>query len=101
MTNLDFGAAVAALKQGKRVSREGWNDGTKRNDTFLFLLPASDEIPTTAIHDPALRQVIESHVGGKTFAALASIRLFTLDKKVLTGWLPTCSDILSEDWCIL
>jgi hypothetical protein len=72
-TQHTFGDAVEALKQGKRVARKGWN-GKKM---FLFLLPASDGIPTKVIHDPALREVIETEVGGSTFDALGSIRMFT------------------------
>jgi hypothetical protein len=68
---------------------------------FLFLLPAGTSIPTTAIYDPALRSVIESEVGGEFFEALASVRMFTADKKILTGWLASQSDLLAEDWMIL
>ena len=93
----DFGYAIAALKAGKRVSRDGWNG----KGMFLFLLPASDGIPTKVIHDPALRAVIESEVGGETFDAWGSIRIFTADKKVLTGWLASQSDMLAEDWNII
>lgn len=95
MKNNTFGAAIEALKQGKRVSREGWN-GKKM---FLFLLPGGT-VPTKAIHDPALREVIEQEVGGDTFEALGSIRMFTADKKILTGWLASQTDILAEDWVI-
>ncbi len=92
-----FGEAIEALKQGKRVAREGWNG----KGMFLFLLPSGDKIPTKVIHDPALRAVIESEVGGDTFDAYGSIRMFTADKKILTGWLASQTDILSEDWQIL
>lgn len=96
MSNLKFGEALEALKKGKRVAREGWNG----KSMFLFLLPAGT-VPTKAIHDPALRQVIESEIGGETFEALGSIRMFTADKKILTGWLASQTDLLSEDWTIL
>ena len=94
--NLNFGEAIEALKEGKRVAREGWNG----KGMFLFLLPAGT-VPKKAIYDPALRVVIESEVGGETFEALGSIRMFTADKKILTGWLASQTDILSEDWIIL
>ena len=94
--NQNFGQAIEALKQGKRVARQGWNG----KGMFLFLLPAGT-VPTKAIHDPALREVIETEVGGETFEALGSIQMFTADKKILTGWLASQTDILSEDWVIL
>jgi hypothetical protein len=96
-SGLSFGQAIEALEGGHRVAREGWNG----KGMFLFLLPASDGIPTKVIHDPALRAVIESEVGGDTFDALGSIRMFTADKKILTGWLASQTDILAKDWTIL
>lgn len=93
---LTFGLAIELLKQGHRVARKGWNG----KNMFLFLLPAGT-VPTKAIHDPALREVIEREVGGDTFEALGSIRMFTADKKILTGWLASQTDILSEDWEIV
>ena len=94
--SLNFGQAIEALKDGKRVARIGWNG----KNMFLFLLPAGT-VPTKAIHDPALRDVIEKEIGGETFEALGSIRMFTADKKILTGWLASQTDILAEDWEVL
>ena len=91
-----FGEALEALKQGHRVARSGWNG----KNMFLFLLPAGT-VPTKDIHDPALRQVIEEQVGGETFEALGSIRMFTADRKILTGWLASQTDMLAEDWNII
>ena len=97
MKTKDIGYAVAALKAGKRVARAGWNG----KGMFLFLLPAGDGIPTKVIHDPVLRAAIESEVGGETFDALGSVRMFTADKKVLTGWLASQTVLLAEDWEII
>jgi|DEB0MinimDraft_10_1074344.scaffolds.fasta_scaffold06401_7 hypothetical protein len=95
-TNLTFGEALEALKQGERIQREGWNG----LGMFLFLLPAG-HVPKTAIYDPKLREVIDAEVEGETFECLESIRMFTADKKVLTGWLASQTDMLSEDWRVL
>lgn len=94
---LNFGLAIEALKMGKRVCRAGWNG----KGMFLFLLPAAEKLPTKIIHDPALRAVIETETGGDTFDAYGSIRMWTADKKVLTGWLASQTDMLSDDWMIL
>lgn len=93
--NLNFGDAIAALKQGKKVARKGWNG----KGMFLFLL-AAGTIPKTAIHDPKLREVLENN-GSDSFEALASIRMKTADNKILTGWLASQSDMLSDDWEIV
>lgn len=94
--NLTFGQALEALKTGRRVQREGWNG----KGMFLFLLPGGNP-PKTAIHDPALRAVIDEQVEGDTFPVLPSIRMWTADKKILTGWLASQTDMLSSDWRIL
>jgi hypothetical protein len=96
MPNCVFGGAIEWLKMGGRVAREGWNG----RGMFLFLLPAGDGIPTSYIKDPHLKKVIEDEVGGDTFDALGSIRMFTADKKVLTGWLASQTDMLAEDWVL-
>lgn len=93
---LTFGEALEALKKGRRIARAGWNG----KNMFLFLLPACT-VPKTAIQDPELRAVMDAEIEGDTFKALGSIRMFTADKKVLTGWLASQTDMLSEDWRVL
>lgn len=93
---MNFGLALEALKKGARIARAGWNG----KNMFLFLL-AGGTVPTKAINDPALRTVIEAEVGGETFEALGSIRMFTADKKILTGWLASQTDMLADDWQIV
>lgn len=96
LTGRTFGYAIEALKNGHRVRRAGWNG----KGMFLFLLPAGT-VPKSAIHDPKLRAVIDEQVEGDTFEALGSIRMFTADKKILTGWLASQTDMLSKDWEII
>lgn len=93
---LTFGDALEALKKGKRIARKGWNG----KDMFLFYLPPG-QIPKSAIHDAGLRKVIDEQVEGNHFEALGSIRMWTADKKILTGWLASQTDMLAEDWEIL
>lgn len=97
---MSFGMAVEALKKGHRVARSGWNG----KGMFLFLLPAG-EVPKSAIHDPGLKKVIDEHCDGDTFPALPSIRMWTVNSEgrraVLTGWLASQTDMLSDDWFIV
>ena len=92
---MNFGQAIEALKAGKKVAREGWNG----KGMFLFLLPGGT-IPKSAIHDPALKAVLEKN-GKDHFEALGSIRMKTADDKILTGWLASQTDMLAEDWIIV
>jgi hypothetical protein len=93
--DLNFGDALEALKKGKKIARKGWNG----KGMFIFFLPPG-KIPKSAIHDGALKSVVDQ-IEGDHFEALGSIRMFTADKKILTGWLASMTDILSEDWVIL
>lgn len=97
---LTFGEALEVLKRGGRVQRDGWND----KGVFLFLLPAGNP-PKSVISDPALRAVVDEHCPGDTFQALPSIRMWTRDSSgrfaVLTGWLASQTDMLSDDWRVV
>lgn len=94
MTPLTFGDAIAALKDGKRVARKGWNG----KGMYLWLLPAA-MVKAEWCREPHLKEVAEAN--GGEIEALGSIRMMTADKKVLTGWLASQTDMMAEDWEIL
>lgn len=91
---IDFGIAISALKAGRRIQRAGWNG----KGMYLWLLPAAS-VKAEWCREPHLKQkAIEN---GGEIRCLGSIRMLTADKKVLTGWLASQTDILAEDWTIL
>ena len=69
---LNFGQAIEALKQGKRVARKNWNG----KGMFIFMRPA-DELNT------------------------AYLCMKAADGTIVNGWLASQTDMLSEDWAIL
>ena len=71
---ISFGGAIAALKNGNRVAREGWNG----KGMWLNL------------------QVPDSH----SKMTLPYIYMFTADKKQVP-WLASQTDMLSDDWEII
>jgi hypothetical protein len=95
---LTFGDAVEALKQGKRVSRKGWNG----KGMFLWLKPATT-IKAEWCRDAFLKNLVEEN--GGEIPGLGTICMYTHDstgrKAILTGWLASQSDVLSEDWVIV
>ena len=91
---LTFGQALEALKAGKKIARAGWNG----KDMYLWLMPGSTVVGCKNIVDPHL-EAIDKEEGKIHF--LGSIRMRTADGSVLTGWLASQSDMLSEDWLIL
>lgn len=88
---LTFGGAIEALKAGKRVARKGWNG----KGMYLWLLPAA-MVKAEWCREEHLKAVAEAN--GGEIEALGSIRMMTADRKVLTGWLASQTDMLSEDW---
>lgn len=93
-STLNFGQAIEALKAGKRVSRSGWNG----KGMYLWLLPAAN-VKAEWCREPHLKMQAEAN--GGSIECLGSIRMMTADRKVLTGWLASQTDILAEDWTIL
>jgi hypothetical protein len=91
---MDFGKAIEALKQGKKVARKGWNG----KGMYLWLMPATS-VKAEWCKEPHLKELAEAN--GGEIEALGTIRMLTADKKILTGWLASQTDILSEDWEIV
>lgn len=96
--NLDFGAAIKALKNGQKVSRSGWNG----KGMYLWLKP-STIVKSEWCKDELLKSIADSN--GGEILALGTICMYTHDstgrKAILTGWLASQSDMLSEDWYII
>lgn len=92
---MNFGQAIEALKDGKKVTRKGWN----WRYMFLWLKPAT-MVKTEWCHDPELKALCEEN--GGELLALGTICMYTRDstgrKVILTGWLASQSDMLAEDW---
>lgn len=79
----DFGFALEALKQGKRVRRTGWNG----KDVFIFLAKGDDL--TNCICSENMPPCIDS------------ICIKTADGKICVGWLASLTDMLAEDWTVI
>lgn len=91
---LTFGQALQELKLGNKVARAGWNG----KGMYLWLLPAA-QVKAEWCKEPHLKSLAEAN--GGEIEALGSIRMLTADKKVLTGWLASQTDMLSEDWVVV
>ena len=108
--NLKFGQAIEALKEGKRVAREGWNG----KGMFIFERPA-DELEVGFIIDKvkSLPQSVKDFFKAKdekeaqSEQGLSKVKfnsylcMYAADGTIVNGWLASQTDILSEDWVIL
>ena len=111
--NLTFGTALNALKDGKMVSREGWNG----KGLFVFMqIPAKIDMAIV----PKMQSLPQSvkNEFDKRFNATATqandidpiyFNSITYNNQLalvspfneISGWSPSTTDALSEDWTIL
>lgn len=110
---VDFGTAIKALKQGKRVQRQGWNG----KGLFIFMqVPSSVAIEIvpkmTSLPDSVKAEFEKRHnrlnVSTGTFDPIYfnsityqnQLAMVYPDNKIY-GWVASPSDVLEEDWIIL
>ena len=83
---MNFGQALSIIKQGKRVSRQGWNG----KNMFIFLVPGSE----FKVNRPPLLGIYEE---GTDIVYNPHIDMRTADGSI-APWLASQSDVLAEDW---
>lgn len=83
---MDFGEAIKALKEGKRVARTGWNGKSQ----YIELATNISYINA----DSECINVNHNSIGSKAIA-------FVGTSGVQLGWLASQADMLAEDWKII
>lgn len=85
----DFGTALQALKEGKKVARSGWNG----KDMFLFLVNGSrftvNRPPLLGIYPEGTEIEYHAHIDMKTAQGY------------VVPWLASQADLLADDWYVL
>ena len=89
-----FGQAVGSLKRGFKVARKGWN-----GKGMWLWLKQETMVKSEWCHDMALKAIADQN--GGEIHALGTICMKTADNKILTGWLASQTDMLSEDWVLV
>ena len=84
---INFGLALEAVKNGKRVAREGWNG----KGQYVFL---ADDVE---FHTDA--DISEFNGGEVSVGHMLVLR--TAQGNLQPGWLASQSDMLAEDWYIV
>jgi hypothetical protein len=85
----DFGEALRALKDGKRVARAGWNG----KGMFVYLVPAASY--------PVQTGAAKAHFGeGSMVPYNAYFALKGVNETVST-WVPSVTDCLADDWRVI
>jgi Protein of unknown function (DUF2829) len=95
--NLDFGYALAALKNGAKVARAGWNG----KDMFLIMAGGySVEKDKLRAGTHMTKEFLESE-GAESLNIMLHIDMWTAQKTYLTGWVPSQMDMFATDWKIV
>lgn len=85
---MNFGKAIEALKNGKRVTRSGWNG----KEMFLYLINGSE-------FQNALKYGYGEYEHEPTITS--SIAMKTAQNTIVIGWLASQTDMFAEDWEIV
>ena len=93
---MDFGDAIRALEDGKRVARSGWNG---KGMWLSLSCGETREIEADKFWSPHNRDHAISQ-GGKA-KVLPSITMKTATGEILMGWLASQTDMLAKDWQIV
>ena len=86
--SLTFGDALVLLKQGKRVSRAGWNG----KNQFVYLIKVADLQKT-------LGYGYGEYLEEPTIQSALAIK--TAANQIQIGWLASQTDMLANDWRVI
>lgn len=92
---MTFGEAIEHAKNGKRVSRSGWNG----KGMWIAYSPGADSLPSDKFWSPANRAYADEN-GGRA-DVLPCMTMKTADNKILMGWLASQTDMLADDWDVV
>ena len=103
--NLNFGQAIEALKQGKKVQRTGWNG----KGLFVFMqVPSSinrEIVPKMQSLPQSVKDEFERRFNdpNEQIDAIYYDNQLALvnPSNLITGWAPSVSDSLATDWIVL
>lgn len=95
----DIGLAVRWLKEGRKVSRKGWNG----KDMFLAYMPPLFLLPyNTQGTDKKVNDRTAKWIGPDApLDCQPYIAMYTAQKKWQPGWLAAQPDLLANDWYVV
>ena len=85
---MNFGVALALLKVGKRVARDGWNG----KGQFVYLVGPGRYPPTTPAGSLIAKDQPDGFVPYRPYLAIKPV------DGMVAPWVPSQTDILASDW---
>ena len=96
--NLNFGQAIEALKQGKRIARQGWNG----KGMFVFKqVPANVGIQYVPNMQSLPSDVKDEFVKRGNNLNYSNQMCIVKEDNTIDSWVASSSDTFAEDWQIL
>jgi hypothetical protein len=96
---MNFGEALQALNEGKRVARAGWNGKNMFIYKTVGNTVSKDFIPKFASLPDSVKTFLEAK--GEDVVFQPSLTMYTAAGEMQPGWLASQSDMLSSDWEIV
>jgi hypothetical protein len=105
----NFGQAIEAVKEGKLITRNGWNG----KGMFIFQRPEDELSPEMIVNKvKSLPKAVKDWVYNNGQMVPLSERTDNIkftsylcmkaaDNTIVNGWLASQTDMLAEDWLIL
>ena len=88
---MNFGQAIAAAKDGARITRDGWNG----KGQYVYYQEGS-VIKAEDCRNPVLKKQAEDLRGQITICP--HLDFFSAHGVIQIGWLASQTDMLAEDW---
>ena len=86
---MNFGQAIEALKNSKKVARKGWNG----KEMFVYYVPAGNFKSYTEIG--------KSIADGDDLVHYSPYFAIQNVNETVSTWLPSINDCLAEDWYVV
>lgn len=96
---MDFGDALRALKDGKRISRHGWNGKAQ----FVVMMPEL-RLPSynTADTQKKVNDRTAKWIGeDQPLNCRPYFAIYNAQQEWQPGWVPSQGDVFAEDWRVL
>lgn len=91
---MDIGQAIAAIKDGKRVARSGWNG----KDMWISYSGGNPQLSAANFWSKANREYAEANGG---FAEVRPSMTIKNQDGTISFWAPSVGDTLADDWFIV
>lgn len=93
---MNFGEAIAAAQQGKRIARAGWNG----KGMFVYQMPGYDVLECNALTAGRLGMPEKTRIRVLPYFAMKTADVNELPT-ILPGWLASQTDMLATDWSVV